>query len=584
MQVEAIPKIVLQNPYRILGVYANSPKRDIVANKGRATAFLKVNRPVEYSLDLKKILPPPTRTLELMNEAEAHLAIAKEQIKYAQFWFLKITPLDDIAFNHLIAGNVSGAMDIWSKQESLSSLQNKLVCHLIENKPWLAVKLAEKLYDNFGAIYINKVDANCTLQMTTTDLLHQFIDSLGEDIGMQKLLDYEVSTETKAYISSQTVEPLISKISLEVDKTKKVDHKDPKARIKAARALRSNTKEAFSQLKSILPASDPQFQMIADKLGLEILQCGIDYYNNSEDDDAAHTAMKIQKYALSIVVGPLAKQRIEENIRILQKIIDELPPKEVMAEDRAIKAELSKFVQLPDKITYAIALLNSTKPHLQSIKKILGYTNDYYLKISTQVVGNALHNVIEEVNEAQQPLARISEMISDMDSAVRSALLSSNSNIARDLREIELKVKSTLREAWKATVLMDGFDMDNSFRSRYNENRSTLKSLCENMGVATSVSRSSTTSRPVSSTYTTRSSSKPKTSAAYSNPRNKHAEEEMNPVVAVIIIHVIWGLFGLSDGIGGFFGAMFAGIAGWIIPINYVAYFIIEWIYKKMSE
>ena len=61
-------------------------------------------------------------------------------------------------------------------------------------------------------------------------------------------------------------------------------------------------------------------------------------------------------------------------------------------------------------------------------------------------------------------------------------------------------------------------------------------------------------------------------------------KKEMNPLIAVVIIHVIWGLFGLSDGIGGFFGAMFAGIAGWIIPINYLGYAIIEWIYNQINE
>ena len=175
----------MQNPYRILGVYSNSSKRDIVSNKGRATAFLKVNRPVEYPLDLKGVLPPITRTLDSINEAEAHLTIAKEQIKYAQFWFIKITPIDDIAFNHLMAGNMDGAKEMWSKQDSVSSLQNKIVCYLIENKPWLAIKTAEKLYEKFGNSYISKIDANCTFQMSSIELLHQFIDSLGEEISMQ---------------------------------------------------------------------------------------------------------------------------------------------------------------------------------------------------------------------------------------------------------------------------------------------------------------------------------------------------------------------------------------------------------------
>ena len=450
--MDTAPKIVLQNPYRILGVYANSPKRDIVANKGRATAFLKVNRPVEYPLDLKGILPAPNRTLDLMNEAEAHLAIAKEQIKYAQFWFLqKMSPLDDIAFNHLLAGNMAGAIEIWSKQESISSLQNKLVCYIIESKQELAIKTAEKLYEKFGNDYISKVDANCTLQMTATDLLHQFIDSIGEEIGMQKLLGFDLGAETKAYISSQTIGPLINKISSEVDKAKKVDHKDPKARLEAARKLVANTKEAFSQLKSILPATDSQYQMIADKLGLEILQCGIDYFNNSEDDDAPHTAMKMQKYAQSVVVGSLAKQRCDENVKILQKIIDSLPPKEIIREDRAIRKELEKYTKLPDKISYAITLLNNTKPYLQTIKNKLGVGNKAYLDLSTLVINNALHNVIEEVNAAQ------------------------NKNSSDTLA-------SCLREAWKAIVIMDSFDMDaNTKKTRYIPNRNTLKDLCDNL-------------------------------------------------------------------------------------------------------
>ena len=468
--------IIISNPFRILGVFANSPKRDIVANKGKATAFLKVNKSVEYPLDLKGILPPLTRTFDLMNEAEAHLAIAKEQIKYAQFWFLqKMSPLDDIAFNHLIAGNMDGAIEIWSKQESLSSLQNKLVCYLIESKLELAIKTAERLYEKFGNDYISKVDANCTIQMTATDLLHQFVDTLGEEIGMQAMLGFGLGADTKAYISSQTIGPLINKISSEVDKTKKIDHKDPKARIEAARKLVANTKEPFAQLKSILPATDSQYQMIADKLGLEILQCGIDYFNNSDDDDAPHTAMKMQKYAQSVVVGNLAKQRCAENVKILQKIIDDLPPKEVMAEDKAKKAELNKHVRTSDKITVAITLLNATKPKLQSIKNKLGAANTYYLNLSTQVVGLALHKVIEEVNEVQK----------DPQIAIRLQL-----GLGLDQNSID-NMKMVFRQAWSATINMDDFDLEPGFRSHYNENRNALKSMCGNLGIPTNEHRMS---------------------------------------------------------------------------------------------
>lgn len=584
--MDTIPKIIKENPYRILGVYANSPKKDIVANKGKATAFLKVNKLVEFPLDLKGLLPQLSRTLDMMNESEAHLTIAKEEIKYSQFWFLqKMTPLDDIAFNYLLAGNIGGAIEIWSKQESLSSLQNKLVCYLIENKYSAAVLAAEKLYEKFGDTYIKKIDANSTLHMTGTELLHQFLDTLSEEIGVQKLLGYVTDKEARVYVRNQSIGPLINRISLEVEKTKKVDHNDPRARIEAARKLVTNTKEALGQLKSILPVSDSQYQMIADKLGLEILQCGIDYFNNSEEDDAPKTAMKMQKYAQSVVVGSLAKQRCEENVKTLQKIIDEMPPKEVMAEDKAIKAELSKFVRLPDKISYAVNLLNNTKSHLQRIKQKLGINNDYYLRISTQIVNNALHNVVEEVNEAQKPLAKISELLGNMDPRMRSIFLASSNDAANTFREVERKVKSTLSEAWKAMMLMDEFDLENSFKSRYRENRNILKSICDSMGVSTYVSVTSKSARPISkpSTFSSASSSSSsRSNSVYSTNPTPKQEKEINPIVAIAIIHFIWGLFGISDGIGGFFGGMLAGIAGWIIPINYAGYALLNWIYKNI--
>ena len=94
--------IIYNNPYRILGVYANSRRQEILANKGKATAFLKVGKVVEYPLDLKGILPPIARSVEMLSEAESHLALAKEQLGYVQFWFLKMTPIDDIAFNNEI--------------------------------------------------------------------------------------------------------------------------------------------------------------------------------------------------------------------------------------------------------------------------------------------------------------------------------------------------------------------------------------------------------------------------------------------------------------------------------------------------
>ena len=471
--VNGISMNILQNnPYRLLGVYSNSPTKERLANHNRMKAFLKVGKPVSFPLDLPQYLSSINRTEVSVTDADAKLTLPKDQILYAQFWFVKMTPLDDVAFNHLIAGEIDKAEDIWRKRECASSLQNRIVCALMCGNYDCAITCAEVLYGN--TLYANQfvsaiIGTGGTIDVT--NLTYSFLDVLCDEIGANKLLPFITNNTWKSHIGEKAIKPIIDGIQESINIAQKSKGKGSVARLNAGETLRKKTRNALLQLKGFLSAKDLQYQMIADKLGLEILQCGIDYYNNSDEPDAAHKAMSLQNYAKSIVVGQMAKDRCKENVDILQKIIDNLPPSEVFAEDKAIREELRKYCLLPDKICHAITLLNNTKPHLQSIKRKLGVSNSYYLKISTQIVGNALSNVIAEVNEAQS----IFSADKDDPNAALAAILGIT------------HVKFVLEEAWKATIIMDGFDMEADYKSgRYSENRLILKGLCEQLGVSTS--------------------------------------------------------------------------------------------------
>lgn len=464
--------VLKNNPYRLLGVYTNSPTKERLANHNRMKAFLKVGKSVSFSLDLPQYLQPINRTDALVADADAKLALPKGQMFYALFWFIKTTPLDDIAFNHLIAGERSKAEEIWQKKETLSSLQNRIVCALMCDDYKQALSCTETLYANME--YVNQfVSAVIGTggNVDVTDLPFTFLDALCEEIDVQKILPHIENSIWKKHISGKAINPLIDTIQNAIAIAKKSRGKGSQARLESGEVLMKGTKATLQQLMSLLPKTDLQYQMIADKLGLEILQCGIDYFNEADEADTAHKAMKLQKYAMGIVVGQMAKDRCKENVDILQKIIDNLPPSEVYSEDRAIHEELRKYCLLPDKICHAVTLLNNTRPHLQAIKRKLGVSNGYYLKISSQVVGNALVNIIAEVNEAQ------SIFNGDKDDSI---LFSGYLPL----------LKTALREAWKATMIMDGFDMEYDFKSKkYNENRSILKELCEQLGVSTSTSK-----------------------------------------------------------------------------------------------
>ena len=446
--------ILRNNPYRLLGVYSNSPTKERLANHNRMKAFLKVGKPVSFPLDLPQYLSAIQRTEASVMDAEAQLTLPKDQLLYAQFWFVKATHLDEVAFNHLFAGEIDKAEEIWQKKDTASSLQNRIVCALMREDYRRAITCAETLYEN--PLYSNQfvsailgTDGNADIG----SLAFRFLDELCDEVGANKLLPFINDDAWESHVEEKAVKSLVDSIQDAIAIAKKSKGKEAEARLNAGEALRENTRGAFQQLKGFLSATDLQYQMIADKLGLEILQCGIDYFNGSEEPEAAHKAMSLQKYAQSIVVGQMAKDRCEENVDILQKIIEALPPSEVLAEDCAIKEELRKYCKLPDEICYTVTLLNKTKPHLQAIKNKLGSNNKYYLKISTQIVSNALHNLIEEVNATQ--------------------------------KQATSETKKALREAWKTTLIMDTFDMEQDFKNnRYASNRSVLKDLYERYNVA----------------------------------------------------------------------------------------------------
>lgn len=446
--------ILRNNPYRLLGVYSNSPTKERLANHNRMKAFLKVGKPVSFPLDLPQYLSAIQRTEASVMDAEAQLTLPKDQLLYAQFWFVKATHLDEVAFNHLFAGEIDKSEEIWQKKDTASSLQNRIVCALMREDYRRAITCAETLYGN--PLYSNQLvpavlgaDGNADV----ASLAFRFLDVLCDEAGANQLLPFIDDDAWESHVEEKAVKPLVDSIQDAIAIAKKSKGKGAEARLNAGEALRENTRNAFQQLKEFLSATDLQYQMIADKLGLEILQCGIDYFNGSEEPEAANKAMSLQKYAQSIVVGQMAKDRCKENVDILQKIIEALPPSEVLAEDCAIKEELRKYCKLPDEICYAVTLLNKTKPHLQAIKNKLGSNNKYYLKISTQIVSNALHNLIEEVNAAQ--------------------------------KQATSETKKALREAWKTTLIMDTFDMEQDFKNnRYASNRSVLKELYERYNVA----------------------------------------------------------------------------------------------------
>lgn len=131
-----------------------------------------------------------------------------------------------------------------------------------------------------------------------------------------------------------------------------------------------------------------------------------------------------------------------------QNIDEKLISLGVFTEVVGIFNELQQYKLCPDKICYAMNLLGKTQNYLISIKHKLGSANQLYINLSTEIVSNALDKIILDVNEAQK-------------------------------EESESYLMQVVYSAWKATKIMDEFDMADAYMNYYISNKKTLLEIFE---------------------------------------------------------------------------------------------------------
>lgn len=558
---------ITNNPYRVLGVLSNSPLKVRVGNQNRLLAYAKVGREISFPNDFAAVITEkPQRSTENISAANTALNLDKDQLKNALFWFIVGSPIDEIAIKHLQSGNKDKARELFEKKETFSSLLNVGVMQLMDGNFTSGFYNISKVIHNgtYRSELLNALGLS-NLTMTEEEIASMFIGELLKEIPPSILLSAATNSNDKAIVEKMALEEPISQINSAIATAKSADSKNSEESLSAGIKLMKSTKKALKQVKGIAGTTSSQYQMVADNLAKQILQCSINYYNNAPADDvyAPRTVISLYEYAFKIAVGNLTKDRCRKNYEIIKKAVENMPPVEVVDEFRKVKDELRKFCSLPDKIAHSISLLNNTRPTLKAIKTKLGATNSFYLSLSTEVVGNALNNLIEEVNVAQNKFANAIE--SAKSHGINPGLVAST---------LVDMIKPVLQEAWRATLIMDSFDMESDFKvNRYTVNRKSLKEMCDSVHIPTNVSAPRpttpriatprpTTPRPITphtttSIYSTTSSSY----GSHSKPPEQKNDGWGAYLIATIACAIIGAMVNGSEGffIGIGWGAILVG-------------------------
>ena len=402
--------IIQNNPFRILGVYSDASAAEIKRNETKIRRFLEVGKTATFPTDNLGNLPLPNRSVEALDKALSLINLPKDRLYHALFWYSKDETSHDLAcgIEELLRCDYLSALSFYS-QFLHNTINDSSVSLLVESTGLQANEVVHLFLDGFYTI----VQGKEYLNFCRDGLLPEDLD----------------------YAKSKVIGEPLSAINASISAAKNADRSTPAKNLQVGKKLIKDTKSSLKELKDILGMTDSQYQIAADSLAKQILQCGINYYNDTDDDDKIDKALEIQEYALSIAVGKLTKDRCQQNVDILHK------HKQQKGADKDIEAIVKLLQGLdsrPDRMSSAVSFVDECIPHITALQLSLGKSNDLYIKICSAVANNALGFAIKLVNR-------------DTDS------------------------KSLAESAMSLIEKIENLDVDLNTRNRITTNKSTLK-------------------------------------------------------------------------------------------------------------
>ncbi len=305
-------KYITNNPFRILGVYANAPMKDIVASKSKLLAGARVNRQFPTQVDFVNLYGELSRTKENLEEAHANISVQEGKLSACLFWYVCCDSADFIALNHFVTGEYEQAVEIWNRVKSVSSNSNLIVYYLSKEQYVDALVVAESHFVENKTAILTMCGANPSLNI---DLFKLLIDALmAEGISLKYERTKLKNPANREYIESIITKPCMDKLYKAIEKAHAVKPSEgPSARLEAGQRLMREASIHLLDLRATLEVDSKSYMFIADKLSEEILLCAIHYYNESSDADRSLKAVELSGYALSLAKSQVQIDRCKKN-------------------------------------------------------------------------------------------------------------------------------------------------------------------------------------------------------------------------------------------------------------------------------
>ena len=324
-------KFIKSNPFRVIGILANTTEREIQKQKSKITKFVSIGKQVETEYDFP-ILGEINRTEKSINQAFSAIEQSQEKVNQSLFWFLNTNSFDDTAISYLIKGDMDKAIEVWEKvtigkeltpknYSCFNNLGTLYLCNRSIDEMKTGVEIKIKLIESTCLGELVRQVADQTILIDTKIQVGIFVDQ----VYSQLLIDFSSTDTLKLFqntgehaldkIKSKLIEDPIYKIEEQILIAKNNRKANPENAYISGVILYGKCSKEIQSIKEILDKNDLKQIMISDSLSKEIMQCGIDYFNvEIEANDQIKNSLELLNIAKSIASGTQILEIINSNI------------------------------------------------------------------------------------------------------------------------------------------------------------------------------------------------------------------------------------------------------------------------------
>ncbi|RTE85517.1 MULTISPECIES: CFI-box-CTERM domain-containing protein [Gammaproteobacteria] len=431
--------IVHENPFRVLGLFANSSERDLQKQVAKLKRFLEVGKSVDFQTDYS-LLNSVDRSPEIILQATALLEQNYEKLHHALFWFVVDTPFDEIAHSKLADNEIDSAIDIWRTRLKAEVTEANLSSYLNLSTLLLALSVddghvdKEKLAEGLNlkgrllqSQALSKLPSLLHIKseyLNTERLTAEFVDETvswlnnltGNPNGIEKFELIKLFTEfpsdiQRKVLDEQVKEP-IRDIQSQIERCEDERKQTPLKADRLGKKLFNNTKDRLSTISSMVNSGNLKYQLLVNSLADEIIECSISYFNSQSKNgnpDAHKKALGVLELAHKLSPSGQTNNRLEDSRQTLEKMMqereEEREQEELLRDVEPYVARLTKELEAfnsKSSINAVSDFIQACRPELDAIRAEIGDDNDAYIMLSDGIVNCALNALIEVVNGAQQ--------------------------------------------------------------------------------------------------------------------------------------------------------------------------------------